>query len=210
MDHVLAIKMFGALFAIMNPITNLPIFLSVTEGAPVRIQRQIAAKVALYTLIMGTVFAVAGTQVLTLFAISIDDFRVAGGLVVLLIGLNMLNGSETKAHHGTDSEKATYPDPGTVAFYPLTFPILIGPGTITTLILFAGQAETVTDQLTFAAVFVVLVAMVAVTFWFGGDLGRLLPSSARVVMSRLMGMILAAIAVEMIASGLKVLLPGLG
>ncbi len=209
MDHVFAVKMFGALFAIMNPVTNLPIFLSVTAGAPVELQRQIALKVALYSLVMGGVFAVGGTQVLALFAISIDDFRVAGGLVVLMIGLNMLNGSESTSHHGSDHEKAAYPSAGTVAFYPLTFPIIIGPGTITALILFAGQAETTNDRITYAAVFVGLVALLAVTFWFGGTLGRMMRPSARVVMSRLMGMILAAIAVDMIAGGLKALLPGL-
>lgn len=209
MDHVFAVKMFGALFAIMNPVTNLPIFLSVTAGAPVALQRQTALKVALFSLIMGAVFAVGGTQVLTLFGISIDDFRVAGGLVVLMIGLNMLNGSESTSHHGSDNEKADYPSSATVAFYPLTFPIIIGPGTITALILFAGQADSTNDRITYAAVFVGLVALLAVTFWFGGTLGRMMPASARVVMSRLMGMILAAIAVDMIAGGLKALLPGL-
>ncbi|MEX0284236.1 MAG: MarC family protein [Paracoccaceae bacterium] len=210
MDPAFAVKLFGALFAIMNPISNLPVFLSVTDGAPVAVQRQIAVKVAIYALIMGAIIAVAGNQVLTLFGISVDDFRVAGGLVVLMIGLNMLHGTESSTHHGSDGEKAAYPDAATVAFYPLTFPIIVGPGTITTLIVFWGQAGGAADKLTFGLVFAGLVAMLAVAFWFAADLGRVLSGSARVIMSRLMGMILAAIAIDMIATGLKALLPGLG
>lgn len=209
MDYAFAVKFFGALFAIMNPITNLPIFLSVTDGAPKAVQRQIALKTALFSLIMGACFALTGSAVLNLFGISIDDFRVAGGLVVLLIALNMLNGDESRSHHGTDGEKSAYPDAATVAFYPLTFPIIVGPGTITTLIVFAHQADTAVDKIAYGAVFGGIIAVLAVVFFFAGDLARHLSGTARVIMSRLMGMILAAIAMDMIASGLKTLLPGL-
>lgn len=210
METAFAIKFFGALFAIMNPVTNLPIFLSVTEGAPVGTQRAIAVKTATYVAVMGVIIAFGGSALLKLFGISVDDFRVAGGLVVLLIGLNMLNGSETSSHHGTADEKASYPDAATVAFYPLTFPILVGPGTITTLILFSQQAKGMAGWIAYFGVFGGIVVAIALVFFFAGDLGRHLSGTAKVIMSRLMGMILAAIAVDMIATGLKTLLPGLG
>ncbi len=209
MDTGFAISFFGALFAIMNPVTNLPIFLSVTEGAPPETQRRIALKCAIYSLILGAGFALAGTQLLNLFGISVDDFRVAGGLVVLLIALNMLGGDESSSHHGTDEEKSAYPDPDTVAFYPLTFPIIVGPGTITTLILFAHKAESPVQMIAFGVVFAGVVALLALTFWNAPMLARHLSGTARVIMSRLMGMILAAIAIGMIVEGLKTLLPGL-
>lgn len=209
MDTAFAIKLFGALFAIMNPISNLPIFLGVTEGAPPTTQRAIALRTALFSLIMGAVFALAGSQVLKLFGISINDFRTAGGLVLMLIALNMLNGEHSQSHHGTTGEKASYPDPSSVAFYPLTFPIIIGPGTIATLIVFAGQANSTPDKIALAVVFGGLVALLGVVFFFAADIGKYLSDTARAIMSRLMGMILAAIAIEMIATGLKALLPGL-
>lgn len=209
MDTAFAVKLFGALFAIMNPISNLPLFLGVTDSAPPETQRAIALRTAFYALIMGAVFAIAGSQVLTLFGISIDDFRTAGGLVLLLIALNMLNGDHSQSHHGSSDEKEDYPDASSVAFYPLTFPIIVGPGTIATLIVFAGQAKTLPDKVAFWVVFVGLVAMLGVVFYFGAAIGKHLSSTARAIMSRLMGMILAAIAVDMIASGLKALLPGL-
>jgi multiple antibiotic resistance protein len=94
MDSVFAVKLFGALFAIMNPVTNLPVFLSVTAGLPASSQRAIAFQVVLYCLIMGAVVALSGSAILNLFGISIDDLRVAGGFIVLLIGLNMVNGGK--------------------------------------------------------------------------------------------------------------------
>ena len=210
MDTAYAIKLFGALFAIMNPISNLPIFLGVTEGASVATQRAIALKVALYALVMGAVFSLAGSAVLKLFGITIADFRTAGGLVLLLIALNMLNGDHSSSHHGSEGEQENFPDAASVAFYPLTFPIIIGPGTIATLIVFAGQAETAADKIAFGVVFAGLVTLLGLVFYFAADIGKHLSETARAIMSRLMGMILAAIAVGMITTGLKDLLPGLG
>ncbi|KUJ85660.1 antibiotic resistance protein MarC [Ruegeria marisrubri] len=209
MDTSFVIGFFGALFAIMNPVTNLPIFLSVTEGATPQDQRKIALKTALYCLILGAGFAAVGTQVLSLFGISVDDFRVAGGLVVLFIALNMLNGSESSSHHGTEGEKSAYPAPETVAFYPLAFPILVGPGTITTLIIYSHQITDATHLAGYAGVFALVLGLLTLTFWNASTLARHLSASARVIMSRFMGMILAAIAIGMITDGLKTLLPGL-
>lgn len=209
MDHISAIKLFGALFAIMNPFVNLPVFLGLTDGASAAVQRQVALKVGLFSAIMGGVIALAGGQILTLFGISVDDFRVAGGLVLLLIALNMLHGENNSSHHGTDDEQAGFPDPASIAFYPLTFPIIVGPGTITTLIVFAGQVNGLSDGIIYGAVFALCLAMLTVVLYFAGFLGGYLSDTARVIMSRLMGMILAAIAVDMLGAGLRVLLPGL-
>jgi len=209
MDTTLIVGFFGALFAIMNPITNLPVFLSVTEGLSPADQRKVAAKTTTYCLVLGTAFAAIGNQTLGLFGISVDDLRVAGGLVVLMIGLNMLNGTESTSHHGTDGEKRTYPAPETVAFYPLAFPILVGPGTITTLILYAHHISKPLDTVLFAGVFLTVLFLLFITFWNASALSKRLSDNARVIMSRFMGMILSAIAISMIADGLKVLLPGL-
>lgn len=209
MESTLAVGFFGALFAIMNPITNLPVFLSVTQSLTAADQRKIAMKTALYCVILGGAFAAIGSQALGLFGISVDDLRVAGGLVVMMIGLNMLNGNESSSHHGTAGEKDAYPEPDTVAFYPLAFPILVGPGTITTLILYAHHIKTPVEAIVYAGVFLIVVALLLVTFWNAAWLADRLSDNARVIMSRFMGMILSAIAISMIADGLKALLPGL-
>ena len=209
MDAFSALKFFGALFAIMNPISNLPVFLSVTDGMTDAQRRGIAIKTPLYCLIVGGIVAAIGQPLLGLFGITVDDFRVAGGLVVLLIGLGMLNGRDSSAHHGTEAEKETLPDTTAVAFYPLTFPILVGPGTITTLILYRQEAQTPADRSLYAGVFVGIVALLLVFFLIAGRLGTYISNTGRVIMTRRMGMILSAIAVDMIATGLRNLLPGL-
>lgn len=209
MDAFSAIKFLGALFAIMNPISNLPIFLSTTNGATATQQRAIALRVLVYCLVLGATFALLGDAALKFFGITVDDFRVAGGLVVLLIALQMLNGHDSTAHHGTSDEKTNFADASAVAFYPLTFPILVGPGTITTLILYRQQASTPAELIAFITVFAGVVFSIGIVFSMAGKLEGYLSQTGRVIMTRLMGMILAAIAVEMITSGLVVLLPGL-
>lgn len=209
METVFAVKFFGALFAIMNPVTNLPLFLSLTDGATPAQRRTVAARTIAYAAVFGTVVALAGSEILRLFGIDANDLRVAGGLVVLLIGLRMLQGEQSSSHHGSPSEQDEFPDPAAVAFYPLTFPLMVGPGTITTLILFSSQVDGLTGWATFFAIFAVVLLATGVVFALGGMLGNYLTVTARAIMSRLMGLILAAIAVEMIFTGVKALLPGL-
>ncbi|WP_138468096.1 MarC family protein [Poseidonocella sp. HB161398] len=209
MDHISAIKFFGALFAIMNPFVNLPVFLGLTDGFSRKLRRSIALRLGLYSAVMCAATALAGAPILKLFGISVDDFRVAGGLVLLLIALNMLHGEESSTHHGSEDEQDNYDRAGALAFYPLTFPIIVGPGTITTLIVFSGQIRGTTDAVLYAGVLAGVLALLTGVLLFAGPLGALLGQTARAIMSRLMGMILAAIAVDMIATGLRTLLPGL-
>ena len=91
----------------------------------------------------------------------------------------------------------------------MTFPMLIGPGTITTLILYSQRINEPADWGVYAGIVAVVLGMMAVVFYFAGHIGRYLSATARTIMTRLMGMILIAIAVGMVATGAKVLLPGL-
>ncbi|WP_172330773.1 MarC family protein [Mangrovicoccus sp. HB161399] len=209
MDHISAIKFFGALFAIMNPFVNLPVFLGLTDGFTKSLRRSVALRLGLYSAVMCAATALAGSPILRLFGISVDDFRVAGGLVLLLIALNMLHGEESSTHHGSEDEQDGFARAKELAFYPLTFPIIVGPGTITTLIVFSGQVKTPLDIALYAGVLAAVLALLCTVLLFAGPLGALLGQTARAIMSRLMGMILAAIAVSMIAAGLRSLLPGL-
>ncbi len=210
MDIPFLVKVLGALFAIMNPFVNLPIFLGLTEGLDPAAQRRLGLRVTLYSAAICAVVALAGQRILAFFGVSVDDFRVAGGLVLAMIAFGLLNGTGSAAHHGSTEEKAGHADFAGTAFYPLAFPMLVGPGTITTLIVFLGQAQGPAQIAAFATALAALLAALGLVLWFGAALGRYLSQTLRVVMSRLMGMILLAIAVAMLAAGLKALLPGLG
>ncbi|MFO1209164.1 MAG: MarC family protein [Amaricoccus sp.] len=209
MEASFAIRFFGALFAIMNPLVTLPIFLSLTAGIGLAAQRRTAVLVTGYAAVMCAVIAVAGMRILAFFGISIDDFRIAGGLVLAGIALSMLNGSGNPAHEGSPTEKAQRDDIDGAAFYPLTFPMVVGPGTITTLVVFAQEARTAANYLAFVAITALMLALLLVVLWFAAAIGTHLSKTLRVIMQRLMGMILLAIAIGMLIDGLKNLLPGL-
>lgn len=209
MNISFTVAMFGALFAVMNPFVNLPIFLSLTAGANRGAQRRMALQVAVFTALTCAVVAVAGSAILSFFDISIDAFRVAGGLVLLQIGLHMLNGNNSSSHHGTPAEQEGHEQAQSIAFYPMTFPMLVGPGTMTTLILFAHKAQTPADWAAYAACVAAVLGLLTAVLIFAGDIGRFLTETMRTIMTRIMGMILMAIAVGMVTAGLKVLLPGL-
>lgn len=209
MDHIELTKAFGAFFAIMNPFVNLPIFLALTAGFTVAQQRTLAVKITVFSAIMCAVILFAGQKIIGFFGVTVDQFRIAGGVVLAHIAWNMLNGQEIASHHGTEKEQGQMADLSGLAFYPITFPMIVGPGTIATLIIYAGHATGMSDLLSIGAVVgAVLVILFGVLF-FASFFGKVLTDTMRVIMTRLMGMILLAIAVSMVVAGVKAVLPGL-
>ncbi|HJE24213.1 MAG TPA: NAAT family transporter [Methylorubrum populi] len=202
-------KVFAALFAIMNPIANVPVFLSLTEGASDAVRHRIAVTAALGTAIGCLVSIVGGQAVLDAFGLSVDDFRLAGGLIVLTIALSMLQGSAGRAHGGSPEEKEDPVAPESVAIYPLTIPLLVGPGTIATLIVFGHTARAQAKWLELALGVGAFLTVLTVALLSAPWLGRHLSETATAITRRLMGMILAAVAMEMIVTSLRTLFPGL-
>ena len=201
----------GSLFAIMNPLVSLPMFLSLTASYSPARQKRSALKVGMYTTIFCAVVLATGSLLLKVFGISVDGFRVAGGLVLAIIGIGMLHGEST-VHDGTASEQAhqtEHATSGDISFYPMTFPMLAGPGTITTLVLLAGHADGLADWVAVGAALLVILVALTVVLFCAGFIGKHLSQTLRTIVTRLMGMILTAIGVSMIAAGVKALLPGL-
>lgn len=209
MDIAFFLKVFAALFAIMSPVANLPVFLALTSDRDAAGQRAVALT-ATFGLIAGSVIVFFGGEaILALFGISIDGFRLAGGLLILLIALSMLHGGESSAQAGTDEEQEHHRTRDNPGIYPLTVPMLLGPGSISTIIIFREQARGAAQEIALAAALAAMVAVFAATFFAAPMLSRILSRTAISIMSRLMGMILAAIAMEMMVTSLKTLLPGL-
>ena len=207
MDYTLLATSFGAFFAILNPFVTLPFFLSMTTHCDEAEQKRIALKVTLYAAVMcATIFA-AGQAIISFFGVSIDEFRVAGGLVVASIAWSMLNGQRVASHQGSDKEQKHLDALEGLAFYPLTFPMVVGPGTIATIILYSARANSGIQRLTVAAVIAVVLTAMFLVLHFASLFSRVLSESMRVIMTRLMGMILLAIAVSMVFAGLKAIFP---
>jgi multiple antibiotic resistance protein len=209
MDPTLFAKAFAALFAIMNPFVALPMFLSLTSDLDVKAQRRTGLRVALYSAVLGIVILATGSLVLGFFGVSVNDFRIAGGIVLLMIGLGMLNGTGSSAHTGTAAEQEQHAQVDDPSFYPMSFPMIVGPGTITTLVLLAGANPSVGGYLTIGAALLLVIAALGVVLFFAADIGHHLSLTLRTIMTRLMGMILAAIAVAMLVAGLGTVFPGL-
>lgn len=209
MDYSELTKAFGAFFAIMNPFVNLPIFLALTAGFTVAQQRVLAVKITVFSAIMCAIILFAGQKIIGFFGITIDQFRIAGGIVLAHIAWSMLNGQNITSHHGTDDEKDHMEDLTGLAFYPITFPMIVGPGTIATLIIYAGHASGIEGLVSIGGVVAAVLAILFVVLFFASLFGKVLSNTMRVIMTRLMGMILLAISVEMVVEGIKAVLPGL-
>ncbi|MFN4009200.1 MAG: MarC family protein [Pannonibacter sp.] len=209
MDQAFFLKMFAALIAIVSPPANLPVFLSLTAGRTPAEQRSVAITAIAGLTIGAVVVSFTGEAILTLFGISLDAFRLAGGFLILLIAINLVSGEQSNVHHGTDEERRRQAFAGNPGIYPLAVPMLLGPGTITTLIIFRGEAVDRADDIAYAAALGLTIALMAGTLLAAPFLGRMMGETATSIMSRIMGMLLAAIAMEMMVASLKVLLPGL-
>jgi multiple antibiotic resistance protein len=205
MDPGFAIKVFTALFAIMNPIANIPIFLSLTDGASDAARRKVAMTVLLGVTIGCIVSAVAGQAILHVFGLSIDDFRLAGGLLVLLIALSMVQGTASRQHAPTHSEQADIADSDAedVAIYPLTIPLLVGPGTIASMIVLGQDAFAHGLEISLAIGLGAFLVLLAVALFAAPLIGHYLSGKVTAITQRLMGMILAAIAMQMILTSLR-------
>lgn len=209
MDTTDLVKAFGAFFAIMNPFVNLPLFLALTAGFSVAQQRMLAIKVTVFSAVMCAVILIAGQAIISFFGITIDQFRIAGGLVLGHIAWSMLNGASFASHHGNEKEQGQMQDLSGLAFYPITFPMIVGPGTIATIIVYTAHATSTPGLLAVGAVVGAVLAILFVVLFFASLIGKALSDTMRVITTRLMGMILLAIAVDMLAAGVTAVLPGL-
>lgn len=212
MTMSLFLTAFSGFFAIMNPFVNLPIFLSMTTGMDAAKQRKQALKIGLNCLIMTVVIAGSGMAILDFFGIGLQDFRIAGGIVLMGIALSMLHGKENTSHSGTEKEKEHIEprqDGQDISFYPMTFPMIVGPGTIATLILMMGHAHDNADYVAVGVALAAVLVMLTVVLYLAPVIGHHMSGTMRIVMTRLMGMVLAAIAVQMVVAGVKSLFPGL-
>jgi multiple antibiotic resistance protein len=203
------VKFAAALFAILNPFGNTAIFLSVTADRSSAERQRIALMAAAAVLVTLLVAAAIGEEILALFGISIGAFRVAGGVIVLLIGLSMLHARPSGVHHSAEEEAAGQ-QKDNPAIFPLAIPVIAGPGAIATVILYAQHAEGIGGALTIGIVILLMCGVLLLALRAADRLSSLLGPTGMNVLTRLMGMILAAIAVEMMAGGLGELFPQLG
>ena len=204
-DVTLAAKVFAALFAIMSPLSTVPIFLTLTDDMAASGRRATVIALVATVAIGSLVCALAGEAVLGLFGIDVTHFRLAGGLIVMTIALSMLQ-ADAPAPEPEQHTAQAHDNPG---IYPLGLPLTLGPGAMATIIVFAQAAHGSAQVAGFYAGLFGYLAFFAVTMALAPVLGARLSHTALSISKRIMGIILAAIAMEMVGGALGTMFPGL-
>ena len=197
-----------ALLAIVNPIGAVPFYIHFTQNLN-SAQRKRTIRVAAFSAFMViAVSAVAGLRIIEFFGISLASFQVGGGMLLLVSSLQMLNAKPAEARTDTVSEGDTKLDAGdSIAVVPLTIPLLTGPATISTVVIYADKTRHWWEHAVLASYGIVIGLAVWAAFSLSGTIARVLGKTGINVMTRLMGLILAALAVEVMSDGLLKLFP---
>ncbi|HTM80489.1 MarC family protein [Asticcacaulis sp.] len=214
------VNFFITLFALIDPIGNVPIFAAATQSQSKASRRLLSIYISIFTALILTVFFFAGLSILKFFGISMDAFRIAGGLILFLMGLDMARGDflETFTHaeevkSGGDAATGVQPlghkESAKNAFeklvVPFAFPLMVGPGTISTVVIQAAEAQKlgIIGLATGVAAICTTAFAVLITLLFANTISRVFGRVGMVVVVRVLGLILCALSVQIIISSVS-------
>jgi multiple antibiotic resistance protein len=199
------LKFFVVFFLVVEPISLVPVFASLTEGASAQYRRRMAIKSVIVAGMIILGFALSGAAFLGAMGISIDSFRIFGGLLLFLVALEMVFARESGTRTSTD-EQAESRRRADISVFPLAFPFMSGPGALTTILLWFGPVSVIDQPVLFAALSAAALLVLAISLGMmlaAGPLMRLLGATGPNVVNRLLGVILGALAVQFIVDGIR-------
>ena len=199
------IKFFVVFFVVVEPISLVPVFAGLTEGASAAYKRKMAIKSVLVAGLIILGFALSGAAFLAVLGISIDAFRIFGGLLLFVVALEMVFARESGTRTSTD-EQAESRKRADISVFPLAFPFMSGPGALTTILLWFGPLSVFAQPVQFAALLVaaLLVLAIALVMMLGaGWCMRILGATGANVANRLLGVVLGALAVQFVIDGIR-------
>ncbi len=202
-------KLFTGLISVINPIGAIPVFIGLTESKDFPERNRIARVCALSVGVVLLLSLFCGEWLLRAFGIGIPSFRVAGGILVLLMAISMLRASKDRSRH-TPEESVESAAKESIAIVPLAIPLLSGPGSISTTIVYAHQGTGASHYLMVSCVILTVAMTVLAALSTAPKISDILGQTGMNVITRVMGLVLASIAIEFIAKGLVVLFPVLG
>lgn len=191
------ITAFVTLFVVIDPVGLVPMFMALTQGMSATHRRRVGQRAIIVAFFLLTLFALAGEKILTGIGISLPAFRIAGGILLLLTAFDMLFERRTERREGQTAPEAHDP-----SVFPLAIPLLAGPGALASMILLTGEAGDWGHTAMIIFVMAVVLASAAILFELATPLGRLLGRTGTMVVTRLLGMLLAALSVQFIIDGL--------
>lgn len=214
MEWSLLFNSFIGILAILNPIGNMPIFLEHVENETPNVQRAVALLMSLSIFILLLIFFLFGNRILIMFGITLPAFRLAGSIMILLVGLRMLQGKSKFEQHGIETAASsgnTFDQARNSLSHilvPVAMPLFMGPGSITTVILYSEKSETLLMSLMMILVLFLSSCIVAVVLVSSRYIFDKIGRNGTQIVIRFMGMILCAIAMQFLIDGVAQLLPG--
>lgn len=196
-----ALTVFMAFFAIMNPIANTAVFAGLTAGMEKKEQNKVAFKALLITFIIVLIFCILGKSIFHLFGITLPALRIAGGVLVFIVGYHMLQGKNSSLHTHQESIDSD------IAVSPLAVPLLAGPGTIATAMNYSSTGSWIEILITIT-VFLVLCVITFLCFIFSSKILDIIGEDGLGIITRLMGLILSVIGVQMLIVGFSYIFHG--
>lgn len=203
-ETALFISAFTTLFVIIDPPGCAPIFATLTKGTSQSHQRMMAFKsvgIAAFILIG---FAYVGEWLFLKLGISLDALRISGGIMLFIIGLNMVFEKRTEAREDrADELLEEIEDPEDISVFPMGIPMIAGPGTMATLLILMGNTDTRMGQIAILSALVLTLIITLITFLIAGPLMKLMGKSFTDVLTRVLGVLLATLASQFILDGVK-------
>ena len=194
---------FMAFFAIMNPISNLPAYMALVADDSQKISRKIAFRSLLIAFVIITVFIFSGDFIFKVFGITIVSFRIAGGILLAVIGYHMINGNHSPSYKGME-QQAVNSDPMSIAISPLAMPLFAGPGTITTALSLANGG--LRNQLITVVAFAILCVITYLLLRSAKQIAGFLGKNLMKIITKMMGLLLFSIGIQMIIVSVQTLI----
>ncbi|WP_303266809.1 MarC family protein [Streptococcus vestibularis] len=192
-----------AFFAMMNPISNLPAYMALVADDSQKISRKIAFRSLLIAFVIITVFIFSGDFIFKVFGITIVSFRIAGGILVAVIGYHMINGNHSPSYKGME-QQAVNSDPMSIAISPLAMPLFAGPGTITTALSLANGG--LRNQLITVVAFALLCVITYLLLRSAKQIADFLGKNLMKIITKMMGLLLFSIGIQMIIVSVQTLI----
>lgn len=197
-----------ALFVVVDPFACVPLFVAITEGDPPEQKRSAALRACLVAGSTLTVFALSGSLIFRLLGVSVGAFRIAGGILLFLLAVDMLSAQRSR-QRTTPEEEEEGANRQDVSVFPLAIPMLAGPGATSTVMVLVSRAESVYQHV---IVLLAVIATLFATYWIlraASMLARRLGRTGMNVLERVMGLVLAAVAAQFVVDGIALVWPRL-
>ncbi|MBI1619413.1 MarC family protein [Aquamicrobium zhengzhouense] len=197
---------FVTILVTIDPPGLAPLFLALTPGMDRKQRMQVASRATIIGFAILTLFAVAGVVILSVFGITLPAFRVAGGLLLFFIAFEMIFERRTERKEKSAETAITKDHIRNIAAFPLAIPLMAGPGAISATVLLSGSFTGASGHLTLVAILAACLILTWLTFAAAERVDRFLGETGRSILTRLLGVILAALAVQFVADGIKALM----